>query len=82
MPDDLLNQAQTAAPYAGGGVLGALITVITGLKLFATTKDVDLAKSDLRAEFAEKYAHKDELSKMGDDLTYIRQRIDQIVDKK
>ncbi len=37
---------------------------------------------EMRAEMAEKYAHKDELVRMGDDLTYIRQRIDQIADKK
>jgi len=84
VPDDLIQQAANSVPAAGvsGGAVGVFLAIVTGLKMFARPQDIDLAKSELRAEFAEKYAHKDELAKMGDDLTYIRQRIDQIADKK
>lgn len=95
MPDpDLFQQAAVTAPAAGAaGASGVIVALVAGLKIFAkpqdveavkveNKKDIDLAKAELRAEFAEKYANKEELAKMGDDLTYIRTRIDQIVDKK
>lgn len=83
MPDDILQQVAQQAPSVGsGGVVGMVLSIFAGMKMFATSKDIDLAKSELRAELAEKYAHKDDLAKMGEDLSYIRQRIDQIVDRK
>jgi hypothetical protein len=87
MADDILQQVgQTAAQQApalgAGGVGGGIVAILAALKMFATPKDVDLAKAEIRAEMAEKYAHKEELSEMKGDITYIRQRIDQIVDRK
>jgi hypothetical protein len=81
--DDLLNQVGQQAPALGaGGLGGGIVAILAALKMFATPKDVELAAERLRAEMAEKYAHKDDLADMKSDLTYIRQRLDQIVDKK
>ena len=83
MTDDLIQQATQSVPAMGvGGMGGVVLALITGMKMFARPADVELAKAELRAEMAEKYAHKEDLSKLGEDITYIRQRIDQIADRK
>ena len=83
MPDDLMQQAAQNAPAMGaGGLGGGIVAILAALKMFARPADVELAKAELRAEMAEKYAHKDDLVKLSDDISYIRNRIDQIVDRK
>lgn len=83
MPDDIMQQVANQAPSLGaGGLGGGIVAILAALKMFATPKDVELAAERLRAEMAEKYAHKDEMSEMKTDIAYIRQRIDQIADRK
>lgn len=82
MPDEFAQQAAQAAPYAGGGAIGTVVAIVTGLKLFAKPQDVELAKAELRAEIAEKYVAKEMLESIlepfKEDLKYIRQRLDQL----
>lgn len=82
MADDMLQQAANAAPVAGGGALGTVVAIMTGLKLFARPQDVELAKAELRAEFAEKYVTKEMIQPVMDQLHYIRERVDQLADRK
>lgn len=90
MADDLIQQAAANAPAAGvgGGAAGLVVAIsyaiklLTGPKDAAALKDIELAKAEIRAEMAEKYAQKDEIAKIDEKLNYITQRIDQIFDKK
>lgn len=81
MADDLGQQLTQNAPTIGGAG-GLLFAVIAALKMFVTQKDVDIAKAQVLAEVAEKYAHKDDLTQMRADITYIRGRIDEAVDRQ
>lgn len=77
MPGDLFNQIQATAPAAGvGGVGGAVSAIVLALKLFATAKDVEMVRHELRAEMAEKYLTKEAIEPLREDIRYIRDRID------
>lgn len=83
MTDDLTQLVTQMAPTVGtGGALGMIFSLVASLRLFARPQDVELAKAQLQAEMAEKYLKKEEIEPMRKDISYIRQRIDQIADHK
>jgi len=78
MPDPSLGIPPEVSQAGGGGLIGALITLASGFKFFAKPEDV----ANLRAEIAEKYMTKEAMEPLIEDIRYIRQRVDQIVDRR
>ena len=85
MPDPSLGIPPDVANAGGGGVIGALLTLVGGLKLFAKPEDVakvETNMANLRAEIAEKYMTKEAMEPLTEDIRYIRNRVDQIIDRR
>lgn len=68
---------------------GGVIAALKFFKMFASPQDVDLLEAkmeariaELKAEFAEKYVTQAMLKEFGDNLDYIRHRVDQLADRK
>jgi hypothetical protein len=90
--DDLVQQvAQNAPAASAGGLLGGggIIAAMKIFRVFASTQDVELVKMDgqkqiaeLKAEIAEKYLAKEALAPLFEELRHIRERVDQLIDRK
>lgn len=89
MADDLFHQMAQQAPSAStGGLAGAILAYLASIKMFARPEQIEAAKAELRKELAESneeaaktYVTKDDLKPMADDLRYIRDRVDRLVDR-
>lgn len=104
MAEDLIQQVTAAAPTAtGGGIIGTILAILAGMKMFARPQDLELisqkievVKLELRTElaqkqaelaerqieFAEKFVTKEMMEPVMDQLSYIRNRVDQLADRK
>ena len=78
MPDPSLGIPPEVAQAGGGGILGSLLTLLCSINLFARPEAV----ANLRAEVAEKYMTKEAVDTLTEDIRYIRNRIDQIADRR
>ncbi len=92
MADDLVQQVAQNAPAVGAGGLagaGSIIAALKVFKIFASPQDVELVNmnnqkmiAELKAEIAEKYLAKEALAPMFEEIRHIRERVDQLIDRK
>ena len=86
---DIQQAATTGATGGLGGIIGAIGTFFMATKMFARPADVENAKlearahyAELRADVADKYISKEAIKPLMDNIEYIRERVDKMVDRQ
>jgi hypothetical protein len=75
-------------PTTASGILAVVGAIFTSIKYFASSSDLDKLENKINDRFvtkedaSEKFVTKDAIKAVMDELHYIRERLDQLVDKK